>query len=566
MGSGGVQSRRANRPLRLKCADLRCLRGSWFWALVPQAQISPEEEKGLSDALFLNNLSLSDLNFFRRPISEQLGTSFLHSSLDKPLEGANTLIALHRKACSSLPSEVLAMARKDILASADIPGPSAPKADEAKIPASVPQSVRAYVADYAEAVAAANESVGEALHNITREEKRLLIDSLPGLAAEQPDLKFDFTKSRPASMRTALALLQRVDIAGMEAAAQRLSVAVEQDLPGLRKAAQSITWDGRTRFELAGIQVVVDGMGNDDHHDVGAQLVIDLGGANRYTWREGAGILGASLLINLGDNAVFDQQDLGAGCGVLGIGLAYDIGQHSLFSGGNLGLGAGLAGVGVLYAEGEGNVFQARALSEGFGMFGIGALIGDGESDRFSGKIWAQGAARTQGVGWLIDRKGNTVLQLAGMGSQNLSCGQAYSAGYNDGDVELGGGAGLVTLGFGKTTLVGEVDCQACARDFGLASLFQLDGDHDYVATADAQAYAEGQSCAYLFSMRGDGTFNMRSGAGQSSGVGDSVAFLVDRNGENDYNGPQGPGQGIDRGLAVFLHDVGKERLAGASA
>ena len=123
-----------------------------------------------------------------------------------------------------------------------------------------------------------------------------------------------------------------------------LSHEVERDLPILKSAARRTQWTGSEKFNFGQMVVVVSGVGDDLHQEAGVQLLVDLGGKNRYTSRQGVGVLGASVLVDCGGDSTFTQADLGAGCGLLGVGLAYDLGGNCSYKGGSLSFGCGIAG------------------------------------------------------------------------------------------------------------------------------------------------------------------------------------------------------------------------------
>jgi hypothetical protein len=524
------------------------------------AQLLPEEKKAISDALFLNNLSLNDLNFFRRPVTEAFPLDVAHAYLDKPVDAADSLMALHKAAETAVPSSLIRLARSEVFGETEAvkSGTAAASYTAPAIPSDIPDNIKPFVADYAAAVSLANESVYRALRGLSASDKRLLVDSLPGLAVEDPTVSFGFLKTKPAPSEMVLALLQKVDLKGIRKAAELLASTVEKELPALQQAALATQWTGHVKFTLGHLHVVVSGVGDDEEPDMDAQLVIDLGGVNHFTGRAGAGIMGASLLINFGAGSSFDEKDLGPGCGLLGIGLAYDMGGRSRHKALSLSYGSGVAGVGVFYGGGGDDDFSAASLSEGFGEFGIGALIESAEG-KFSATAWAQGAGRTQGVGWLVNQKGTSLMKLGAIGAGSF--GQGYSGGYGSDQGSMAGGFGLVTLGEGDAIAIGQTNCQASAANYGVGSVYQAAGSHDFIANEQAQGYSNAQSAAFLYSMNGDGSFVLKSGQGQGFSVGDSVSLMLDRSGSNVYSSDSGPAQGVDRGLALFVHDIGKDRF-----
>src|SRR5579859_2113465 len=161
------------------------------------AQVTPEEQKALSDTLFLNNLTLKDLNFNRQTIAEAEPLELVHQCVDKPLDGANRIMQLHQKIAKALPSDLIHIARTELLGDPDqLRQPTAPI--DLTIPTDVPVEIRPVVVEFAKAVERANSDVYVALKGLTPQEKRVLIDSLPKRAVQAPEIKFAFMKTRPS--------------------------------------------------------------------------------------------------------------------------------------------------------------------------------------------------------------------------------------------------------------------------------------------------------------------------------------------------------------------------------
>src|SRR3954453_18212553 len=96
----------------------------WLWGLLffsvaaashARAQLTFQETKALTDTLFIGNLTPQDLQFSRRPFSDKYSIPFVNLTIDKPLEGADKLMALHERAAGVTPHELLRMARVDVL-------------------------------------------------------------------------------------------------------------------------------------------------------------------------------------------------------------------------------------------------------------------------------------------------------------------------------------------------------------------------------------------------------------------------------------------------------------------
>jgi HEAT repeat protein len=523
-----------------------------------RAQVTSEEKKALSDTLFLNNLTLRDLDFRRRSAGDQRGLPFIRDCIDHPLAGADKLLDLHQRAARSTPSELLRVARVEVLSDPLEPREPITGLPEGRVPKEVPPEIAAVVASYARAVAQANEYVRRAVSTLSPAEKRLLIDSLPTLAAGSKEVRFGFQKGPAAAEEKVLPLLGKVNLALIQRVAEVLSGQIERELPALKAFATQTGWSGRCNFTWGQLNVVVSGVGNDVHDEKTAQLIIDLGGQNRYTWRAGAGVLGAAVLVDCGGDNVYAQKELGAGTGLLGVGLAYQLGGTCLFSGGNLCFGAGIAGVGMLYKEGGSDSYTANSLSQGFGAFGIGLLIDTGGNDTYKSLSLAQGAAKSHAVGWLADQQGNDMYSLSGIGGR--ACGQGFS----EGSETLAGGVGLLTDAAGNDSYVGASFCQGASETLAVGSIFDGGGNDYYMADARAQASGTHEAAAFLFDIAGNDSYVVNSGFGHAFAEDHAVAMLIDRSGDDLYTGTSSkPGSGTGNGLGLFLDVSGQDRYMG---
>jgi hypothetical protein len=527
-------------------------------------QVLPEEKKALSDTLFLNNLTLNDLNFFRRPVKELYPNEVVHLCVDQPLNGLDELMRVHEKAYQAMPSDLIRLARMDLLSDDSEYRTPLPAGVAESLPSSVPVQLQAVVEYYAKAVAEANSYVHVALKGLTPDEKRQLIDGLPQWAAGDETLNLNFTKRSPVGQARILTLLEKVNLPLIRRAGEVLAAKAETEMPHLIQASRSLQWNGEAKFRYSGISVELSGLGVHPHDGKAAQLVIDFGGHNHYRGREGAGVLGAALLIDCGGGDTFEQTDLGAGCGFLGVGLAYILGGNNSFSEGSMTLGCGVAGVGVLTVEGSSNLYRSHNLGQGFGLFGLGALINTGGNNKFEAVAWGQGAARTQGVGWIVNRDGNNLYQMKGYGDDAHSFGQAYASGFKTESGWIGGGIALISEGGGSNTFMGANNCQASADNFSLASIYQPTGGHDFIAGRQAQSYASKQSASQIITLDGNGSFVLKESDGHAFSVGDSVAVLLNRKGDNSFiSGGLGPAEAVNQGLALFVHDSGKDHISG---
>ncbi len=550
----------------------RCLViGLAFAATLSVAQLTKEERKGLEDTLYLGNMTAKDLEFSRRPFNDRYRMPLVNLAIDKPLDAADSLMATHAMAKKTTGGQLIGIARRQLMGDT-LPttlSPAPPLVGE--VPADVPADFAKVGKSLAQSVADANAAVRKATSKLKPDQQRLLLESLPQWATEEPSVKFEFVTKAQLPQAQILALLDDVDLRMIFAAAEKLAADVEKAIPELKKIAAESKWAGFSKFRLGDMNVVLAGVGDDIHRDRDARLVIDLGGNDRYTGRAGAGVGFASLLIDCAGDDHYKLPDVGAGCGLLGIGLAYDLGGHDNFRGQSLCYGCGLAGVGMFYKDGGDDSYQSGTLTQGFGEFGIGILDDTRGNDLYEVQLYAQGAARTAGAGWLVDQSGDDTYRAGGLilnsplfADVHYSNAQGYAAGYREDTGGISGGIGLLTDLGGDDAYIGETYCQAASYWYSLGSLYDATGSDTYRAYHYAQASAMHMTAAYLFDLAGDDSYIVNFGAAHAIGHDYGVAFLFDRAGNDVYAGRDShPGIGNANGLGIFLDAAGEDRYSG---
>lgn len=540
-------------------------------AALGTAQLSEVERKGIENTLFLGNLKLTDLEFARRPHNDKYRLPLVNLSIDKPLETADRLLSLHSGSINKSVAELLKQARKELYPEAKPTLPSFTDGVATGLPEGFPPEIAASLTKLGNAVAKANAAVRQAQSKLSPVELRLLMESLPQWATEEPSIKFEFVHQPMADQARLLETTDRVDIALIIAAAEELAVKVDGEIAVLKRLAAATKWEGLVKFKVGEMVCVVGGVGDDTHRDRDARLVIDLGGNDRYYGRAGAGPGNAALSIDLAGDDHYKLPDLGAGCGILGIGLAYDLGGHDNFRGKSLAYGSGLAGVGVFYKDGGDDSYQTSALTQGFATFGVGLLLDTRGSDLYDCKFYGQGASRTKGWGQVIDMAGDDTYRAGGLilnsplfTNVHYSNAQGFSSGYRDDRGGISGGIGLLTDAGGDDAYIGETYCQAASYWYALGSLWDAKGLDTYRAYHYAQASAMHMCGAYLLELDGDDSYVNNFGAAHAIGHDYGVALLLDRAGNDVYAGRDSrPGIGNANGLGIFLDVAGDDRYSG---
>lgn len=537
-----------------------------------QAQLTPAERKGIADTLFVGNMSVKDLEYERRPFNDKYRLPLVNLAIDKPLEAADELMAFHQSGGAKTLSALIKVARTHGLADpSSLMIVNAPHSDDSGI-RRLPTPLRAPIKKLVDSVIDANLIIKNALSRLTTDEIRYLVETLPMYANEEPSITFVSTTRTTYDAKRILDLIDKIDLPAIRAAAELLAADVESVRGDIQECSKTVKQPLNLKLTISGIRVDVSGIEDSLHNDKDAAITVDLGGNNLYLGRCGAGIGNASVLIDAGHgNVVFQVPDINVGSGLLGVGLAYVEGGNVIVRSHSVVLGSGLAGVGGFMHKGGNDSYQSVSLAQGFGEFGIGIFLDTDGNDRYDAAFNVQGAARTGGVGWLVDQTGDDTYKAGGLvlnsplfEKVHYSNGQGYASGYREDTGGTSGGIGLLTDLGGHDNYIGETYCQAASYWFSIGSLYDAGGNDTYVAYHYAQASAMHMTAAYLFDLGGDDAYICKLGACQAIGHDYGVAFLLDRSGMDLYASHDSrPATGSANGLAIFVDAEGDDRYFG---
>ncbi|MBL8065110.1 MAG: HEAT repeat domain-containing protein [Chthonomonadaceae bacterium] len=539
-----------------------------FGGSMVQAQLTEQERDGIRDVLSIGNLIPADLRFERKVFSDPNRIAWIDECLDDPSRMADEWIDLHKASLDGGAAAVVSLATKRVLRLPPVaPGLTAPTASTPI--AGVDPVTLARLRMIVAAMKECDKTIREATSKLSAEEKRELITGLPVWAVEEPKVTFDFVTAPTGPQARLLELMEKVDMALIVSAGENLARTVEIARNDLKRKPAALS--GLIRINIDGLLVEIGGNDDNDHSSTDARLTLDIGGNDTYTGRAGSGVGYSSVLIDLGGNDHFAVRDLSVGAGVLGVGLAYVDGGDDTFRGKSLCYGSGVAGLGVFQKTGGDDDYRSVALAQGFGMFGVGLCLDSSGNDRYDVKLYGQGAARTRGVGWLVDRKGGDTYFAGGLSMNeplfsgvSYSNSQAYSAGFREDTGGVSGGVGVLTDHEGDDQYWVDTYGEAASYWFSASSLGDMAGNDSYGAHHYAQASAMHCCSSYLFDLSGDDSYTTKVGASLAIGHDYGVAFLVDRAGDDLYCARDStPGLGVANGLGIFLDAGGVDRYDG---
>lgn len=412
----------------------------------------------------------------------------------------------------------------------------------------------------------------KAIANLNDDERRFLFSHASGLVEQftpQISVVSDQTLARmKADLRFAELLAEQVDYSGLIAAAQvlarlanepwlhQLAVVFPQPVAPAQVPA-GITGDVLYAEESPYGLIVIGGTGPNTYElDKRFGLVVDLGGDDLYRGTIAASAdaeHGNAVVIDLGGNDTYNGTALGLATGRLGVGLLIDeagddVYQLDMGSG-----GAGFAGLGILFDAGGNDVYMGSRLTQGAAIAGLGLLYDLAGNDRYTSHGFSVGFGGPQGVGAVIDVRGDDQYQ----------CGGRYPSAYNQQDAPNGKPGdplfqydcfGLGT-GSGKRILTKRPDWQAYNLAGGVGLLLDVDGHDRYQGANFSQGHGYFFGAGVLLDLDGDDDYRAaRYGHGSSAHYG--VALFTDRHGEDRY-GSTGPfyngGVAWDHSVSLML-------------
>ncbi|CCQ90292.1 conserved exported hypothetical protein [Nitrospina gracilis 3/211] len=321
----------------------------------------------------------------------------------------------------------------------------------------------------------------------------------------------------------------------------------------------------RVAIRTAGITIVV-GDGQSNLYSEDADVIIDLGGDDRYLNTAGASQVGRRNMVVIdldGDDLYLSRGWSRQGAGLLGAGFLLDLGGNDRYVTDHFSQGAGFLGVGVLVDTGGQDRYQCQVFCQGAGFLGIGILADGGGDDAFSNAIYGQGLGATGGYGLLVDAAGQDRYTSGGSFADYSepilafrSMAQGVGLGHDRWDslIQLSGGIGILSDQNGNDTYVADYFAQGTGKTYGLGILHDENGDDRYLAGRYAQGTGMRQGAGLLLDGHGDDDYLSHAGVSQGVGHETGVGMLIDRAGDDRFTSSllsQGAGNGNGIGLLV---------------
>ena len=515
----------------------------WITALAATSAhaegLSDLAKRKLAKALGCVNLSLEDLGWDKRPVSDPFRLACVNETLDAPLMLPVRAERAEREFGSDPVSAAIASgAWLDVQVNASSPAVIV----EPAVPRSA-QAARGVVAILVDARLRARAQREASLAGLSADERALVENAGPALYTDESEEERDLSAALAALRKVDIAALVRAEIILAEAAQRARDMLSGVDASGWR----SVT------FTVGDQRISVGGSGADTHE---ADIVVDAGGDDAYH--------SCAFVVDLGGNDVYQ----GCGSGRLDVGLILDLAGDDLYRGGDYSQGGAVVGAALLVDVSGSDHYEAGQVSQGAAACGVGLLFDLAGNDSYRGARFVQGFGGVLGLGALSDVAGNDTYWAGGVFShapllpesfQSLS--QGFGFGMRP---DASGGVGILADHAGNDVYMAEVFGQGASYWFALGILADSAGNDSYQLFQYGQGAGIHLSPAILFDRAGADAYSCLNGVAQGSGHDWGVGMLWDAAGNDAYQGSGMSQGGVNaNGMGLLLDEGGNDSYSG---
>lgn len=427
----------------------------------------------------------------------------------------------------------------------------------------LPEEARAGIAVLLDGTAEAVKLRKEAFAKLTEEDWKLL----KRMQAELYEKQLAYTDL----------FLEKADFRRLSDAALALGRAVDIAKPFLEKGIAKM----RRRFmhfELdtpAGL-VIIGGL-KDNLYGKDALFIVDFGGNDIYANSAGGSeqiVSGISIAVDCsGNDRYVTRGDFAQGAGIFGIGMLIDLGGDDIYNDENsrmqFGQGSALCGVGLLWDESGNDEFYSDTFSQGAAHIGVGLLVNGGGNDRYFALSSSQGFGSSLGLGLLMDKNGNDKY-IAGniypddirgkMDFSNFCQGAGHGNRVERNNKGLSGGIGVLLDFAGDDDYSAGGFAQGTAYWDTLGMLIDAGGNDSYSANEYAQGGCVHLAAAGLFDFAGDDTYCNLNTLTLGTGKDYSIGICIDNSGNDRYKALDfSMGAIMGSGTGLFIDDSGDD-------
>lgn len=426
---------------------------------------------------------------------------------------------------------------------------------------------KGHIGQIIDRIAKSREAMKKALAPLADEEIKFIKENFKGLSdffSENIFVDTDENKDRKENNLKIIRLAAKIDVEEVINAFQiLLPLADKNYLTALKKALDVTTMDTKTDIG----RVIVSGKEGAWHREPAA-LFIDVGGNDFYSNNSGSsGDDLVSVLIDLdGDDAYESCVDYRQGTGLLGIGMLIDLSGNDSYVGKRWSQGTGIMGAGALFDFGGKDTYRGHEFVQSVALCGIGlcADLGEGD-DYFHANSMSQSLALARGYSFLLNEKGN----------DSYYCKGKYLTNYGDEGI-FDSWSQACALGFRGIASAGiAVLYDASGNDkyeagnfstgggyyYGWGIFKDENGNDNYIGSRYNQGFTAHQACGYFEDSAGDDVYTTRQGVAQGLAWDECVTVFIDKAGKDSYSGGGSFSQGASahNSICIFIDSGGDD-------
>ncbi len=312
--------------------------------------------------------------------------------------------------------------------------------------------------------------------------------------------------------------------------------------------------------------LIVGGTGPNTYDLGRVAAVLDLGGDDRYAWKQSAAA--NRLVVDLaGDDVHTGGAELGPAGALGGIGLIDDRAGNDRYEGGALTGGCALGLSAIVDRAGE-DVYIGGSWSLGAAAGGAAVIVDLAGSDRFDGEGMAIGVGGPSAVGAVIDLAGDDIAALGtrpsvyGVAGEHAGFGMGFGLGFR---LAAAGGVGAYIDFEGRDQRRSGEFSQGCGYYVGVGILF--DGAGDDLSSSDRYGIgsAAHQSAGIAIDLGGNDTYIGRTAAHVGAAWDESLGYFVDASGDDSYRvDGLSIGSSAQQALGIAIDRAGNDQYRGA--
>ncbi len=424
----------------------------------------------------------------------------------------------------------------------------------------------------------------QAFHRFSSDERMFMIRQMPHLMQTFVDvtmLDYDPRVERQEGNIKLLEMAEKIDMSAIVLQGKCLSKLLGNEFLISIKSAMKRHFQEHpeqlVRHTDYG-KIILSGSENNRYykrHD--AAVIVDLGGDDYYANNTGSSygeLRPSAILIDFEGNDRYENwKSHRQGAGILGVGMLVDVSGNDHYVGIRHAQGVGFLGIGVLWDHDGNDRYSAIDTSQAVGHFGAGFLLDNQGNNTFINGRIGQGVGFTFGVGLLYSADSGGTDTYINKGQQASSYGDDGSfEGWGQG-VGIGfrpftsGGIGILLDEGGDDIYEAGTFSQGGGYFYGMGILNDRgNGNDSYLGTRYNMGFSAHQATGIFIDEAGNDTYKTTHQVAMSIAWDEASSLFIDRSGNDIYDAPGfALGAAAMNGFSIFIDAEGSDQYVGDS-